>query len=140
MKTIAMCLSLLCLATAPTAAQEATGVRPVSPPEADVVAQPTDVPPRFEPRAEEWEKHVAGERVCPVMYVDPRDDTVLRIVHSVSSKITSYEGRERVTRETSYGDRWINGPNRYGVQLGQALRIDCVTATSVGIVLRFPRG
>ena len=138
MKSAAICLGLLCLAAAPTAAQE-TGVRPVAPPEADVVAQPTDVPLRFEPRAYEWVKQVAGERVCPVVYADPRDGTMLRIVHSVSSKITSYEGKERVTRETSYGDYWINGPNRYGVQLGQALRIDCVTAASIGIVPRFPR-
>lgn len=127
---------LVCIWSATEASAQVSGPQPVPPAASEVVATAQDVPSLFVP-APEQQQIPFGDRVCPTQYQDPRDDTVLRLIRSVSSKITTVEGDRRVTRETAYGDYTLAVPNRYEVELGRALRIDCVSNTPIGVVVRF---
>lgn len=118
--------------------------QPVPPPDADIIATAQDLPDRFQ-AVKDGGRAQFGDRVCPAGFADPRtvdvtDVPPLSLVRSTTSSITAVEGNVRVTRETAYGDYWVDTPNRYGIELGQALRIDCVTGAPIGIVARFPEG
>ena len=118
--------------------------QPVPPPATDVIGTAQDLPDRFEAVKKEGRSQF-GDRVCPAEFADPRTVNVtdippLSLVRSTTSSITAVEGNVRITRETAYGDYWVDTPNRYGIELGQALRIDCVTGAPIGIVARFPEG
>jgi len=117
--------------------------QPVPPPGTDIIGTAQDLPDRF--AAAKEGRAQFGDRVCPAGFADPRsvdapDAPALRLVRSATSRITAVEGNVRITRETAYGDYWVDTPNRYGIELGQALRIDCVNGEPIGIVVRFTEG
>jgi hypothetical protein len=120
----------------PAEGQDKRFPEPVAPAMDGVLGSALNLPERFTPRPEA-DPVSFGDRICPIEYQDDRDGTVLRLVRSVSSKITRVEGDRRITEEVSYGDYWISADNQYGVSLGRALRVDCVTSKAIGIVARF---
>jgi hypothetical protein len=100
--------------------------------------QAEDLPPRFTPRLEPWEASSGNRRICPGGFVDPRDGTVLLFVRAFSAHVLVVSDTARTVVDESHGDYFIPQSNRYGLGLGEALRIDCRTGVAVGVVPRFP--